>query len=723
MAVPQITFTVLNTNREAVAYFFSGDSNSNGVPDAYEQYYLGNLTNSAAADADGDGFTLAQEYANANQPGGVSWSDSAVLLVNMQFFVPTVEVLVDGSRTRFFSSSATTNSGQVLGANTHPAVGDWNGDGVPDLFVGSSNGLLHGFENTGSPIVPKLVERATNFTAWSWAWSAISSPAPALGDWSGDGKADLALGGDTNWIVLLASPGNFSGAAAPITNALTVTGSKAIPALADLNSDGYADLFVLLDDGSINLYTNSGSAQIPLNATAVRTNILGVVVPNATGLAVADTQGNGSLGVLVSDIVGHIWEFQPDGSGVYTLKSKVFAGTYDGFAHRLTISAHDFDGDGDLDVIGGFAEGGLVYLKNPAQHLVISPPSATVVAGQAATFTALNASGAVTWNLRRNASGGSINGGLYLSGAAGGCMDFIEAVDASGIRGRAYANVIGTNELASFGKAVVIAATAPTELTYFLSGGFVSFSDLFLSGLLEGLDLEQAFLLARDGMAVYQSPILDDDGNGIYQTNVDGAIAAQVQIGATHLAGKDVPVIGGVAASQTLSTGTTATLWADQNHKLAGEVNVLGDQANDGRMDGRGIHRHDGLTRNEPAKWRKDRPQFLLRCECRRTVGKQADRGQRCRMIRWGCRRRLGNTGQRGICCGDRHVRGRRLPELRLNRVEDVGERGAVEPVAREDFIGEREALGGDDQREHELFAIGPVIAGVATPGFGHGVQ
>lgn len=49
-------------------------------------------------------------------------------------------------------------------------------------------------------------------------------------------------------------------------------------------------------------------------------------------------------------------------------------------------------------------------------------------------------------------------------------------------------------------------------------------------------------------------------------------------------------------------------------------------------------------------------------------------------------------------------------------------ERGAIQAVAGKDFIGEREAFGRDDQGEHELFAIGPVIAGVAAVGFGHGV-
>ena len=381
----------------------------------------------------------------------------------------------------------------------------------------------------------------------------------------------------------------------------------------------------------------------------------------------------------------------------------------------MTLAAGDLYGSGSMDLIGGFAEGSLVYLKNPTKYLSISPPSATLAAIQPAVFSSLNNVGVVSWSLVRNASGGSINAtnGVYQSGPAGGGVDVIEAKDASGLRGRAYANVISASELASFGKAiivgggrdlndpvwlasdyianrafnvlgykgyarqniqylsfnpgrdidgdgsindiagfssfanvantftnwvgnanrlvvylvdhgsatpdgayfrlntgenltstqlnawltaiqnqygtevvvvldfcyagrfvqdlayagsakrVVIAATSPNELTYFLSNGLVSFSDLFLSGLLQGLDLRQAFLFAQQGMQGYQNPIMDDTKDGIYQTNVDGTIAAQIPIGATHLAGKDVPIIGTVVANQTLSAGTTATIWAD----------------------------------------------------------------------------------------------------------------------------------------------------------------
>ena len=92
VALPQLSFTMGSVNREAVAYLFSGDTDGDGVPDAYEQYYYGTLANAAASDSDGDGMTLLAEYTggtnplygNSSQEGGVAWVDSGTVVVNLQ---------------------------------------------------------------------------------------------------------------------------------------------------------------------------------------------------------------------------------------------------------------------------------------------------------------------------------------------------------------------------------------------------------------------------------------------------------------------------------------------------------------------------------------------------------------------------------------------------------------------------------------------------------------
>ena len=710
-----------------VAHYLAtaGDADQDGLPDWWEISNFGSLDQDALADADGDGRGLRAEFNQELSPltlnrvadGGLSRRRAPLVTMNMQAYPQIAYVMRDARVTNFFGYHSHTNGAFTVNNGSAPALGDWNGDGIPDLFVGGAGGVLRVFENAGSPVVPNLVERTSNFAGLASAWTGVGRPAPALGDWSGDGRDDLAIGGRPGEIILIRSGGSFQspGPAAP-TGVLTLASSHRMPALADATGDGRADLFVLLDDGSVDLYANTGNPAVPFSMAARQSNILGLAVSGATGMTAADVDENGTVDVLLSDATGQIWDFLRGSNGVYALKSRVFAGSYAGFADQLTVAAGDLDGDGDSDLICGFAEGGLIYLRNPSPRLLVNPPTATMLTGQQATFSSLNSTSPINWSILRSVSGGSIGAGsgLYTAGVTGQSMDRIEGVDQTGLRGLAYVNVIDTNEVASFGKAVVIAggrslddpvwlasdylagraynvlrykgyskenirylslqpgrdvdgngladdiyglssmanagatftnwvghanrlfvylvdhgssdenqsyfrlntgenvsatqlndwltalqnqygtevlllmdfcyagnflpalaypgpakriviaATAQDELTYFLAGGLVSFSDLFLSGLLEGMNPLQAFSQAQDGMGSYQHATLDDNGSGTFQPGADGAAAAQFQVGASQLAGKDVPVIGAVAESQTLTTGTRATLWAGE---------------------------------------------------------------------------------------------------------------------------------------------------------------
>ena len=97
----------------------------------------------------------------------------------------------------------------------------------------------------------------------------------------------------------------------------------------------------------------------------------------------------------------------------------------------------------------------------------------------------------------------------------------------------------------------VIAACSTNELTYFLAGGLASFSSQFFGLMLQGASVGSAFAGAQQGMSGYQHAILQDPGN-----------AATNYIGATFVAGKDIPIIGTVLGPQVLTDGTAAQLWA-----------------------------------------------------------------------------------------------------------------------------------------------------------------
>lgn len=89
-AYPAVSFTMAGTDRSGVAHLFPGDTDSDGVPDAYEQYYYGNLAHPADTDSDGDGFDLLAErsagtsplFRDSSSPGGIAWAQSALLTVS-----------------------------------------------------------------------------------------------------------------------------------------------------------------------------------------------------------------------------------------------------------------------------------------------------------------------------------------------------------------------------------------------------------------------------------------------------------------------------------------------------------------------------------------------------------------------------------------------------------------------------------------------------------------
>ena len=382
MALSQVSF-VLTTDMVAVAHFISEseDEDVDGVRDWYEWSEYGATVLTPGSDTDEDGFDLLAEYqrdyranlADTIADGGVARRRSLPAAVNMQSFERLKYVAFDEVVTQWFSIWPPAVEGVEVGRNTAPAVGDWDGDGDMDLFVGASSGVVRIYENIGTKYTLNLSERSPAFAGCAEGWSAIRDPCPAVGDWNGDGAADLAVGGDAGRVRIMSSPADFLDPQSPAVNYdLPVNGStNAIPTFAETTGDANLDLLVLLDDGTVRAYVNTGNAHTPFDENNYADDFLGTTVPGATGLAAADANRDGHLDVLVSDQDGRIWDFRGSASGAFTLKSKVWGGSGSGFADRLTVAVADLDGDTDMDALCGFAQGGLMYLRDPR----IGPPS------------------------------------------------------------------------------------------------------------------------------------------------------------------------------------------------------------------------------------------------------------------------------------------------------------------------------------------------------------
>jgi len=167
------------------------------------------------------------------------------------------------------------------------AVGDFNGDGIPDLAVA----------NYGGANVTVLLGNATNFTGAFGFTAAVGSPfavgngpySMVVGDLNGDSIPDLAVANftDGNVSVLLGNATNFTGAFgfAPATGTFQVGPTSASEpqslALADFNGDGKLDIASAnFGVNSVTVLLGGSAATSPsLSTTAPSSIAAGTPVP------------------------------------------------------------------------------------------------------------------------------------------------------------------------------------------------------------------------------------------------------------------------------------------------------------------------------------------------------------------------------------------------------------------------------------------------------------
>lgn len=154
-----------------------------------------------------------------------------------------------------------------LGAETIPAFGDLDHDGDLDLVVGTKiepdnprSGGLYWFENTGSK--PEPVLRLRGHLSVLPAFHL----APALGDLDGDGLPDLVLGQFQDAVAWYRNSGRSGADRFVLVDSAVVRlprGSNGVPELHDIDRDGDLDLFLGDASGRIALFRNEGTPRAP----------------------------------------------------------------------------------------------------------------------------------------------------------------------------------------------------------------------------------------------------------------------------------------------------------------------------------------------------------------------------------------------------------------------------------------------------------------------------
>jgi trimeric autotransporter adhesin len=220
------------------------------------------------------------------------------------------------------------------------AVGDFNGDGIPDVAVGMSGGVdvLFGQANgtLGSPV---QVDSSANPIGL------------AAGSLTTDGRTDLVVADQatgTLHVYLGNANETFTTVTAPTTGATNL----GVAALGDLNNDGKLDLIVTgFIPGSSgnpnvsNVYTFLGNGDGTFkaaNTLAIASNDVAV-----TSMALADFNNSGNLGVVVGNPDDYTEVLLGNGDGTLTETSLALG------QRPATVAAADLLGNGYPEILVG----------------------------------------------------------------------------------------------------------------------------------------------------------------------------------------------------------------------------------------------------------------------------------------------------------------------------------------------------------------------------------
>jgi len=241
--------------------------------------------------------------------------------------------------------------------------------------------------------------------------------APAFLDLDGDGDLDLVSGNEAGNLLAWRNTGSAS---APVFTALTGSanpfngidvGVLSTPAFLDLDGDGDLDLVSGNYYSTLRSFRNNGPASAPVftELTGAANRFNGIETGSGLGSfgysrnsapTFLDLDGDGDLDLVSGELYGYITAFRNTGTAsapVFTALTGA-ANPFNGIRLGLDTSKPafvDFDGDGDLDLVGGFRNltiptsttGSLLAFRNTG---TAAAPVYTALTGAANPFNGLN---------------------------------------------------------------------------------------------------------------------------------------------------------------------------------------------------------------------------------------------------------------------------------------------------------------------------------------------
>jgi len=256
------------------------------------------------------------------------------------------------------------------------AVGDFNGDGIPDLAVVDAD---------GRQLAIMLGLGKGRFSAPVHYYNAPGFPvAIVAGDFNRDGKLDLAVAADSNQVYLYLGNGDGS---------FTAGKSFGIPGqwpgwmkTADFNGDGILDIAVT----SAGDYESNGAVSILLGkGDGTFQPAVGYgFAEYQYGLAIADFNRDGKPDFAVANYASDsVSVFLGDGTGKFKEK-----GTYPAGSKPIDLATADFNNDGNWDLATAIDTGGYAVLLGKGDGS-FGPPKSSSLPGNTFAVSAADFDG------------------------------------------------------------------------------------------------------------------------------------------------------------------------------------------------------------------------------------------------------------------------------------------------------------------------------------------
>jgi hypothetical protein len=212
----------------------------------------------------------------------------------------TVTILLGDGTGSFAPTAASPSTGS---GPLSMAVADFNGDGNLDLAIPSDCGSS-GTCTTNGAVTILLGDGTGKFTASaSMAATGLRPYGVVVGDFNGDGKPDLAIANnDSNTVSILLGDGK--GNFAPIATPLATGAGPVFPSVGDFNNDGSLDI-VVPNSGSntISVLLGAGGPASPTITVAPTSLTFAAQALNSTSAAQTVTVSNsGTVPVTFTNI-------------------------------------------------------------------------------------------------------------------------------------------------------------------------------------------------------------------------------------------------------------------------------------------------------------------------------------------------------------------------------------------------------------------------------------